>query len=136
VNVKAWGKFYLCIALSGAAFAQQPEPTLQQIIEKFVFGGYIEGYGDKAMRRGGDSTAVALTKVLSDRVLNADQIEDCLYTINMAFSDPSLIANPPDRVPRTTLFVLRYLELSSHQPALTAKIKATSKHVTAQVAAK
>lgn len=134
--MKLWARLYLCAALFCAAFAQQPEPTLQQILERFVFGGYIEGYGDKAMRRGGDSTAVALTKVLSDRAPSREQVEDSLYSLDMAFSDPSLITNPSDRVPRTTLFVLRYLDLCSHDPTLKAKIEATMRHVTAQAAAK
>ncbi|MGC2660686.1 MAG: hypothetical protein WA324_22245 [Bryobacteraceae bacterium] len=134
--MKLWAKLSLCIVLSGDALAQHREPTLQQIIEKFVFGGYIEGYGDKAMRRGGDSTSVALTKVLSSHVLNRDKIEDALYVLDMAFSNPSLIDNPPDRDPRTALFVLRYLDLSSQDPAVKAKIEETRRHVTAQTTGK
>jgi hypothetical protein len=118
------------MTFTGAAVGQQPEHTLQQTIEIFVFGGFNDGWGDKQMRRAGDSTAVALTKVVSDRVLNHDQIEDALYILDMAFSDPSLIESPSDRDPKTALFVLRYLDFSTNDAALKARIEQTRKHVT------
>jgi hypothetical protein len=128
--VKLWTGLLAFMALVGAAVAPQPEPTLQQTIEKFIYGGFREGFGNKQIRRGGDSSAVAVTKVVSDRVLNDDQIEDALYILDMAFSDPGLIESPPDWDPKTALFVLRYLDLSTHDAALKAKIEQTRKHVT------
>jgi len=103
---------------------------LQQRIEKLVFGGYSEGQGDKQMRRAGDSTAVALTRVLSDRELSNDQIEDAIYILNTAFSDPNSIENLSDREPATTLFVLRYLDLCTRDSGLKAKIADARRHIT------
>lgn len=128
--MKRWAELFLYIALSGPACAQQSEHTLQQTIEAFLFGGFSDGWGDKQMRRAGDATAVALTKVISDHALDNSQVDDALYMLDMAFSDPGLIESPPDRDPKTTLFVLRYLDLSTHDAALKAKIEQTRKHVT------
>jgi hypothetical protein len=87
------------------------------------------------MRRAGDSTAVALTRVLSDRELNNDQIEDAVYILNAAFSDVGWIENSADREPGTTLFVLRYLDLCTRDSGLKAKIADARRHIT-EVAAK
>lgn len=123
-----------CFALSGAAFAQQPGRTLEQTIEKYLFGGYVDGQGVKQMRRAGDSAAVALSRVLSDRELSNDQIECAASILDSAFSEPGWIENPSDREPRTTLLILRYLDLCAQGPPLKAKIAEVRRHVTDQAA--
>lgn len=91
-----------------------------------------DGHAIKQMRRAGDSTAVALVKVLSDRELNNNQIEDAVYILNAAFSDPGWIENLSDREPKATLLVLRYLDLCTRDPALKAKIAEARKSITGQ----
>jgi hypothetical protein len=95
---------------------------LQQTVEKYVFGGYSEGYGIKQMRRAGDSAAVVLTKVLSGRVLDPEQTGSAVEVVEAAFSEPSLIELQSDRKPSTALFVLRSLDLSTHDLMLKARI--------------
>jgi hypothetical protein len=99
-----------------------------------VIGGFFEGRGIKEMRRAGDSTAVVLTRVLSDHELNKTQIESSIYILNAAFSEPSLIDNASDREPRTALFILRYLDLCTQDSALKAQIVEARKHITEQAA--
>ena len=101
----------ICGAMAGAATCQTSEPTLQRTIEKYVFGGDSEGWGIKQMRRAGDSTAVALTKVLSGRILDREQTGSAVEVLEAAFSVPSLIELQSDRKPSTALFVLRCLDL-------------------------
>ena len=127
--MKHWARLSLLLVSSVITFGQNPAPTLTQIVEKFVIGGYRDGFGEKEMRRAGDATAVALTKVLSNRTINDAEVEDALYSLNMAFSNSSLIENSENRDPKTTLFVLAYLDLCTKNPALKQKIDATRRNI-------
>jgi hypothetical protein len=46
-----------------------------------------------------------------------------------AFADPSFVRSEADRQPRTTLLVLRYLELSTDDPKLTTRIADAKKYI-------
>jgi hypothetical protein len=125
----------VCVALSNAALAQEPPRTLEQTIDTAVFGCCLEGWGVKQMRRAGDSAAVALTRVLTDRELSSNQIDTAAYILESAFSEPRLIEKAPDREPKTALFVLRYLDHSTLDTVLKGKIAEARTHILERAAA-
>lgn len=142
--MRRWAVFCFCATLCGAAFVQQckpvtpdppkPESQLEKRIVDFVFCGMSEGHADMLMTAAGDSTAVALTRMLAGRELSHDQIEFATIILRTGFSSPDRIVEQPDRKPRTTLFVLRYLDLCTKDPALKEEIAKARKEVMDQAA--
>ena len=142
--MRASAALYFFAMLCGAAFAQQCEPVmpdpprpenqLEQRIVYFVFCGMLDGRGGMLMTAAGDSTAVALTRILADRELSHDQIGFAIEVLRTGFARPDRIVEQSDRKPRTTLFVLRYLDLCTTDPALKAKIAEARKEVMEQAA--
>jgi hypothetical protein len=63
----------------------------------------------KQLGKLGDAAAVAVTKLLGDRELTADEISQVVVILRLSFSRPELIAVKSDAQPRATLLVLRYL---------------------------
>ena len=139
VIMRIWIMLCLCAVLSRPVSGQKPETAmpeplkradeLQKAIERFLFGGFIEGHDIKRLRWAGDSTAVAMTKVISDHKITKEQIDSAVYILNAAFSDATGIEFAPDREPRSALFVLRYLDLCTTDPALKAKIAQASERL-------
>jgi hypothetical protein len=119
----------VCIAFSNAALAQEPAPTVEQTIDTWVFGCCFNGWGVKQMRRAGDSAAVALTRVLTDRELSSNQIESAAYILDSAFSEPSWIEKASDREPKTALLILRYLDRCTQDIVLKGKIAEARTHI-------
>ena len=70
-----------------------------------------------------------MTKVISDHKITKEQIDSAVYILNAAFSDATGIEFAPDREPRSALFVLRYLDLCTTDPALKAKIAQASERL-------
>jgi hypothetical protein len=87
-------------------------------------GGYT-GSDVKSLSRLGDASAVALTKVLGGNGVTPKQINQVLLIVTLSFEAPKGIEIPADRQPRTTLFLLKYLECSTADPGLRAKIAET-----------
>ena len=124
----------MCLAWCRIAYAQQaiaphPYPTLEGTIERLLFHGFIEGQGDKQMKRAGDGAAVALARAIGDRDLTATEIDESVYVLDVAFSDPSWIEDASNREPRTSLFVLRYLDLCTQDQGLKGKIAETRRRL-------
>ena len=87
-------------------------------------GGYY-GTDVKALSPLGDASAVAVTKVLGGNGVSPEQINQVLLILTLSFQAPQGIENVADRQPRTTLFLLNYLECSTSNPAVRAKITET-----------
>jgi hypothetical protein len=77
----------------------------------------------------GDASAVALTKVISGRVLEERDIEPMLLIVTLSYSAPRIVKIDTDREPRTTLFLLRALDLSTTNPKLKEQINTTLSYV-------
>jgi hypothetical protein len=87
-------------------------------------GGYF-GSDVKSLSRLGDASAVALTKVLGGNGVSPEQMNQVLLIVTLSFEGPKSIENPADRQPRTTLFLLKYLECSTSDPEVRTKIAET-----------
>src|SRR5690348_5394721 len=87
--------------------------------------GLYYGTDVKSLSRLGDASAVALTKVLGDNGVSPEQINQVLLIVTLSFEGSKSIENAADRQPRTTLFLLKYLECSTADPTLRKKIAET-----------
>jgi hypothetical protein len=101
----------------------------EQVIARIIDSGLFEGHDQKVIGWLGDAAAVIVTKHLSQRHLSQTDIDGTLIVLTGAFADPSFVRNEADREPRTTLLVLRYLELSTHDSKLKARIADTKKYI-------
>jgi hypothetical protein len=70
----------------------------------------------------GDASAVALTKLLGGKELTSDEITQVVLIIRLSFNAPRMIEADSDVRPRTTLFVLKYLDNLPVSSALKQKI--------------
>lgn len=100
----------------------QTAPSSEQEIGRIMQSSGYEGHDDKVIGRMGDAAAVAITKVIGDKDLTADDIERILLIIHMSFAAPRIIEVESDRQPRTTLFLLKYLDTLPTRRELRRKI--------------
>src|ERR1700739_543246 len=77
----------------------------------------------------GDASSMALTKVLAGKNLSADDIDRVLAVISFSFDMPTAIQEPSDCNPRTTMFVLKYLDSLTNDATLKKKIVDTKNWV-------
>jgi len=118
----------LGLALSGAAYGQgvnNPEQRVRQVINT----GMIEGWDQKLLVHLGDAGAVLATKVLADRNLTPKTIGSALIVLENSFAEPKLVEVAADREPRTSLLLLRYLELSTTDAESRKNIADTRKYI-------
>jgi hypothetical protein len=91
-----------------------------------IDSGIFDGHDEKLIGSTGDAAAVIVTKILAGREPTPRQIDNTLAVLNMAFRG---VANGPDAEPRTALFVLRELDLSTNDAQLRGRIAQTKKYV-------
>jgi hypothetical protein len=118
----------LGLALSGAAYGQggyDPEPVVRRVVNT----GMIQGWDQTVLAHLGDAGAVLATKVLADRNLTPRTIGSALIVIENSFAEPKLVEITADREPRTSLLLLRYLELSTGDAKSRKNIADTRKYV-------
>jgi hypothetical protein len=108
-----------------SALCQERSPA-EEAIERIINLGFLEGHDQKAIGGLGDNAAVIVTKVVGERKLSAPQIERVLLVLKSAFGD---IPATPDREPKTTLFVLQMLDLSTKDLGLRKKIAETRQYI-------
>src|SRR6267154_352208 len=115
----------ICLA-HPTPLAPQQTATLEHIIRRNIDQGILEGHDSKVIGGIGDPAAVVITKILAGRDLTAQQIDNTLVVLNDAFGG---VESGPDAGPRTALFVLRALELSTNDAQLRGRIAQTKKYV-------
>ena len=115
----------LCLSQSGLPSSQQPL-TAELAIETIIARGMIDGHFDKVINGMGDPAAVIVTRVIAGRNLKPSDIDLVLLVLNMAFGE---VTPGPDAEPKTALFVLRYLDLSTNDPQLRVRIEQTRMYV-------
>jgi hypothetical protein len=91
-----------------------------------IDSGFFDGHDQKLIAGTGDAAAVVVTKILGGRELSPRQIDYTLAVLNMAFAG---VASGPDAEPKTALFVLHELELSTNDAQLRGRIEQTRKYV-------
>jgi hypothetical protein len=121
------------VLLAGLVWLARPVPIASQqinnperAISNMVDAGIFDGHDEKLIGSTGDAAAVIVTKILAGRDLSARQIDNTLAVLNMAFRG---VASGPDAEPRTALFVLRELDLSTNDAQLRGRIAQTRKYV-------
>lgn len=115
----------LFLALSTLAQAQK-NITPDEAISRIIDSGLLEGHDSKVIGGAGDGAAVTVTKIVMGRNLSPDQINRVLIVLKMAFGS---VRPGPQAEPRTALFVLRALELSTNDVLLRGRIAQTREFV-------
>ena len=118
----------LGLALSGAAYGQggnDPERVIRQVVNT----GMIQGWDRTLLVHLGDAGAVLTTKVLAGRDLTPKTIGAALIVLENSFAEPKFVEIIADREPRTSLLLLRYLELSTSDAESRKNIADTRKYV-------
>jgi len=108
-------------------FGQSEQPDNETTIRHVMAQAYQQTYtstGQKQLRRLGDATAVALTKVIGGRVLDHHDVAPVLLMLDLSFSDLRFVEAAPDREPRTTLVLLNYLDLVTNDATLERRSRA------------
>jgi hypothetical protein len=117
----------VCLFLAPSLAGQSQQTTAtEEAISKIIDLGLFEGHDSKVIGGIGDAAAVTVTKVLGGRSLTASQIDSVLVVLQTAFGE---VKPGPEAEPRTALFVLRELGLSTSDAQLRAKIEQTRKYV-------
>ena len=126
----------ICLAVILSALGNtQAGSDPERIIRRIVDDGISEGHDQKVIGGIGDAGAVLLTKILADRVLTSNTIDNALVVLGEVFADPAFVEIPSDRQPRTALLLLRYLDLSTNDAALKKRITDRTKYVRDRYAA-
>lgn len=106
--------------------------TPERVIRREIESGLLYGHDHKVLGGMCDAAAVIVTKILGEKNLTVSEIDGVLVVFSAAFAGPSEIVS--DREPRTTLFVLKYLELSIKDAPLKKRIEHTRIHTKEQYA--
>lgn len=122
--------FVICLGLlmSGIAHGQTGNDP-EHVIKRMIDTGFFDSVDQKVVGRLGDAGAVLLTKILMGRDLPSSTIGNALVVIEESFVDPSLVETAGDRQPRTSLFILKYLDLSTNDAELKKHIGDTRKYI-------
>lgn len=123
------------MVIPGGAFCQT---STEELVRSVIVSGAYDGHVDKLLSGVGDAAAVAITKVLGEKLLSNQKltpadVSGALLVIHLAFSAPRGIEAASDRQPKTTLFVLQYLSSSRTGPARKKAIYDTKQFVLGQV---
>ena len=124
----------LCLALSGVAYSQSGSDP-EQVVKKIINTGMIEGWDQKVLPHLGDAGAVLATKVLADKNLTSKTVGGVLIVVESSFAAPKFIEVAADREPRTSLLLLRYLELCTSDAESRKNIADTRRYIQDRYAA-
>ena len=124
----------LGLALSGAAYGQAGNDP-EQVVKRVINTGMIQGWDQKLLVHLGDAGAVIATKVLADMNLTPKTIGGALMVVENSFAEPKFVEVTADREPRTSLLLLKYLELSTSDAESRKNIADTSKYIQDRYAA-
>jgi hypothetical protein len=113
------------IALCTPTHSQDSPGTSEQVIRHIIESGSYDGQDDKQLSRIGDAAAIQTIRIIGGKNISDPEAENVLAVLELAFSDPKLVANPSDQIPRACLFVLRYLELGATNADLKQRIDKT-----------
>jgi hypothetical protein len=117
------------VAFYGPSCSQSATPASDQTIRQVIDVGGYSGETDKELSQMGDAAAIRVVKILGGKEISAHEADGVLIILQLAFSDPKLVANGSDRTPQAALFVLRYLALVATDPSLKKRIEETRKHM-------
>jgi hypothetical protein len=117
-----------------ALFAQvDSESVVRQALAQAIQGGYTST-GEKQLENLADVSSVALTKIIGGRDVKDREIQPILLVVKLSYGNPAGVELLSEREPRTTFFLLHFLDLSTHDAALKGKIAVTRTYVQQQYA--
>src|SRR6202140_2426862 len=93
------------------ASQSQKAQTPEEMISKIVDAGFLDGHYTKVIGGTGDAQDVSRDKIVREKRLSPDEKDRVLICFYMAFGSQT---NGPDAEPKTALFVLRELDLSTN----------------------
>ena len=129
--------FFTVFLILPSALLCQAEPLDAEGSVRQTLAHAKEGYSSSDVKELGwlgDASAVALTKIIGGRALEERDIEPVLLILMLSYSAPRVVKIDSDREPRTTLFLLQSLDLSTTDPKLREKINTTRSYVRDQYA--
>lgn len=107
--------FLIFLCLSSCAFVNAQVPSeSEEIVQRIVDAGFVDGHDQKVLGQMGDGAAVLVTKVLAGRNLTPKTIDIVLEVLYESFADPRFVQNENDRKPRTAMLVLKYFDLTTN----------------------
>ena len=124
--------FFVVLLLPGLVCCQTQDIDPPKMIERIISSGVFYGVEEKRLDQMGDAAAVVVTKVLADKNPSVREIGTILDLIHLSFSAPRLVENVPDREPRTTQFILQYLNLANTDKKLKKRIAEEKEFVLTQ----
>jgi hypothetical protein len=123
----------LSVQLFGQTGQSNAEAAVRQALGNLSDGTYTSTE-QKELGWLGDASAVALTKILGGKILEEHDVESALQVITLSYEDPRVVSIEADREPRTTLLLLRYLDLAASNAGAKKKIASTRAFVLRQYA--
>jgi hypothetical protein len=95
--------------LSGAQRSEAKVPSAEDTVRAILSrpDGMYSSWDEKALTKFGDTSAVALTKILGEADPSEAEVRLCLVIIRASFRYPQGVVNESDRKPQTALFVLK-----------------------------
>ena len=103
--------------------------TPEQVINRMISTGTLEGHDDKILGKMGDAAAVVVTKVLAGKEPSLSEMDMTLVVLTRAFADPTAVTTVADRQPKTALFVLAYFDSLTSDSGLKKRIADTKRYV-------
>ena len=116
---------FLCLAPL-ATGQSEGTVTAEDVIRRNLYQGLWDGHDVGVVGGTGDAAAVIITKIVGGTSLSPSQIDMVLLVLNTAFGGE---APGPDAEPKTALFVLRQLELSTNDAQLRGRIAQTREYI-------
>ncbi|HKH98646.1 MAG TPA: hypothetical protein VJ999_06015 [Candidatus Sulfotelmatobacter sp.] len=115
--------FLSVLLLFGLARAQQ-DPYSERLVQDVLTSHVIASQMEKAISGLGDRAAVAVIRSLADGGMHDPaELKKVLWLLRTAFSVPQKIAEPADRAPKASLFLLRCMSESPAGSELADDIK-------------
>jgi hypothetical protein len=116
----------ISLVVSNANFCQAPA-TPQEVIQRMINCGCLEGHDSKMLGGMGDAAAVLVTKVVAGKHLSTSEIDSVLTILNISFGGE--VTNASDREPRAALFILQLCDLSTRDLELKKRVAQTREYV-------
>ena len=105
---------FALLLFCGVAYGQTSKLSDEQIVERVITSGVVEGNQDKQISRLGDAAAVAATKVIGGKLvrgetITASDVNGVAIVLRLAFAAPTIVDATSDREPKTAIVLLQFL---------------------------
>jgi len=119
----------IALAMVSSGFSQDTILSSEEMVGNALRTGMVDGHVTKYFRSAADAAVVTLIRVLGEKTISDTEANELLVFIADAFSDLQAVEVVANREPKAALFLLKYLDCSTQDPALKARIAATRQSV-------